>query len=103
MGRWIPQSIQALQDSRHLTHRGRFRYVLGCAGGAAGRTGMGERYDNVLDTVMLESLAVIAAANDRSLVEELNRAVESYVLDEIASHGERGILKRALARSAQPE
>lgn len=64
---------------------------------------MGERYDNVLDTVMLESLAVIAAANDRSLVEELNRAVESYVLNEIASHGERGILKRALARSAQPE
>jgi len=55
--------------------------------------------DKVLDTVMLESLAVIAAANDRSLVEELNRAVETYVLKEIASQGEGGILKRALTRS----
>ena len=64
---------------------------------------MGGRSDNVLDTVMLESLAVIAAANDRSLVEELNRAVESYVLNEIASQGEHGILKRALAHSAEPE
>jgi hypothetical protein len=73
------------------------------AGGATGRNGMGERVDNVLDTVMLESLAVIAAANARSLVEELNRAVESYVLNEIASQGERGILKRALARSSELE
>ena len=72
-------------------------------GGGAGRIGMGERGDNVLDAVMLESLAVIAAANARSLVEELNRAVESYVLNEIASQGERGILKRALARSSELE
>jgi hypothetical protein len=52
---------------------------------------------NVLDTVMLESLAVIAAANERTLVEELNRAVQTYVLNEIATKGERGILKRVLA------
>jgi len=45
---------------------------------------MDEHSENVLDTVMLESLAVIAAANDRSLVEELNRAVETYVLREYA-------------------
>lgn len=64
---------------------------------------MGGHCDNVLDTVMLESLAVIAAANERSLEEELNRAVESYVLSEIASQGEHGILKRALARSAETE
>ncbi|MFC2077546.1 hypothetical protein ACFLTM_01885 [Candidatus Bipolaricaulota bacterium] len=61
---------------------------------------MDGRSDNVLDTVMLESLAVIAAANERSLVEELNRAVETYVLNEIASQGEGGILKRVLTRSA---
>jgi len=61
---------------------------------------MGGRSDNVLDTVMLESLAVIAAANERSLVEELNRAVETYVLNEMASQGEGGILKRVLSRSA---
>jgi len=59
---------------------------------------MDARGDNVLDTIMLESLAVIAAANDRSLVEELNRAVETYVLNEIASRGEGGILKRVLSR-----
>ncbi len=61
---------------------------------------MDGRSDNVLDTVMLESLAVIAAANERSLVEELNRAVETYVLSEIASQGEGGILKRVLIRGA---
>jgi hypothetical protein len=53
--------------------------------------------DKVLDTAMLERLAVIAAANDRSLVEELNRAVETYVLHEIASQGEVRLLARALA------
>ena len=58
--------------------------------------------DNVLDTVMLESLAVIAAANDRSLVEELNRAVESYVLREIASQGKQGISRRVITRSVEP-
>jgi len=43
------------------------------------------REDQVLDSVMLESLAVIAAAHDRSVVEELNRAVATYVLREIGS------------------
>lgn len=62
---------------------------------------MDERSDNVVDTVMLESLAVIAAANDRSLVEELNRAVESYVLNEVASQGQQGIVDRALARGSE--
>jgi len=59
--------------------------------------------DKVLDTVMLESLAVIAAANDRSLVEELNRAVRSYVLNEIASHGEfRALEQTLLERTETP-
>jgi len=53
--------------------------------------------DKVLDTVMLEGLAVIAAANDRSLVEELNRAVESYVLNQISSRGEGQLLEQAIA------
>jgi len=64
---------------------------------------MDRQTDKILDTVMLESLAVIAAANERSLVEELNRAVESYVLNEIAAQGEGGILKRALAHGAEPK
>ena len=46
----------------------------------------------VLDTVMLETLAVIAAANERSLVEELNRAVRTYVMNEIAGQGELRLL-----------
>jgi len=63
---------------------------------------MDVRGGNVLDTVMLESLAVIAAANERTLVEELNRAVEAYVLSEIAAKGKGGILKRVLA-GAEPD
>lgn len=43
------------------------------------------RDGNVLDNTILQELAVIAAANDRSLVEELNRAVETYVLNELAA------------------
>jgi len=55
----------------------------------------------VLDTVMLETLAVIAAANERSLVEELNRAVRTYVLNEIAEHGEPGLLEQAVSEEAR--
>lgn len=43
------------------------------------------RDGNVLDNTILQELAVIAAANDRSLIEELNLAVETYVLNEMAS------------------
>ena len=43
------------------------------------------RDGNVLDNTILQGLAVIAAANDRSLIEELNLAVETYVLNEMAS------------------
>jgi len=42
-------------------------------------------------------LAVIAAANDRSLVEELNLAVRTYVLKEFAEHGEDWLVERVLA------
>ena len=55
----------------------------------------------VLDTVMLETLAVIAAANERSLVEELNRAVRTYVLNECAEHGELRLLERAVSGEAR--
>jgi len=55
----------------------------------------------VLDTVMLETLAVIAAANERSLVEELNRAVRTYVLNEIAEHGEPRLLEQAVSEEAR--
>ena len=39
--------------------------------------------EEVIDASMLETLALIAAANDRSLVEELNRAVQAYVSDQL--------------------
>jgi len=38
-------------------------------------------HDEVIDASMLETLALIAAHNDRSLVEELNRAVQAYVME----------------------
>ncbi len=43
-------------------------------------------HDEVIDASMLETLALIAAANDRSLVEELNRAVQAYVEDQMSAH-----------------
>jgi len=46
---------------------------------------------------MLECLAVIAAANDRSLVDELNLAVKTYVLREFAEHGEGRLVERAFS------
>lgn len=42
-------------------------------------------HDEVIDASMLETLALIAAANDRSLVEELNRAVQAYVEDQMSA------------------
>ena len=51
----------------------------------------------MLDTAMLECLAVIAAANDRSLVEELNFAVKAYVLREFAEQGEDQLVERAFS------
>ncbi len=55
----------------------------------------------VLDTVMLETLAVIAAANERSLVEELNRAVRTYVLNELAESDELKLLEQAVSGEAR--
>ena len=46
---------------------------------------------------MLECLAVIAAANDRSVEEELNLAVKTYVLSQFAEHGESRLVERAFA------
>jgi hypothetical protein len=56
---------------------------------------------NVLDAGMLEALAVIAAANERSIVEELNRAVRTYVAHTIAEHGELRLLERAVSHGSR--
>ncbi len=55
----------------------------------------------VLETDVLAALAVIAAANDRSLVEELNVAVRSYIVNELAEHGEFDLLERAVAQGSR--
>lgn|GEM_PF-4314375 len=39
--------------------------------------------DEIIEARMLASLALIAEANDRSLVEELNLAVQAYVLEQM--------------------
>ena len=58
---------------------------------------MSSENDNVLDTIMLESLAVIAAANERTLVEELNRAVRTYVMTELAEQSQLHLIEQAVA------
>ena len=55
----------------------------------------GNDIHKVLDTAMLECLAVIAAANEHSIVEELNLAVKTYVLSQFAEHGESQLVERA--------
>ena len=40
---------------------------------------------------------MIAEANDRSLVEELNLAVKTYVLNEFAEHGDGQLVERAFS------
>jgi len=57
----------------------------------------GSDKQNVLDAAMLECLAVIAEANDHSLVEELNLAVKTYVLNQYAEYGEGRLAERAFA------
>ncbi len=39
--------------------------------------------DEIIDASMLVRLALIAEANDRSLVEELNLAVQAYVQEQL--------------------
>jgi hypothetical protein len=58
--------------------------------------------DKVIDTAMLESLALIAAANERSLVEELNLAVQAYVHEQMPSSCETGYPQQSYAKSVQP-
>jgi len=45
--------------------------------------------DEIIEARMLASLALIAEANDRSLVEELNLAVQAYVQQQLP-HSLRG-------------
>ncbi len=40
-------------------------------------------HDEIIEARMLIGLALIAEANDRSLVEELNLAVQAYVRDQL--------------------
>jgi len=60
-----------------------------------------EHCDDVLDHTMLRNLALIAAANKRSVVAELNVAVGTYVLNQIAQRGEDRLIEDALSDSGQ--
>jgi hypothetical protein len=72
-----------------------------CESEEQGGAGMRSGDERVIDTAMLESLALIAAANDRSLVEELNLAVQAYVLEQIPPRRGLERLQRAFAEPAQ--
>ncbi len=49
--------------------------------------------DNVLDPTVLEGLAVIAAANGRSVEEELNIAVKTYVVSILSDRNREAFVK----------
>ena len=57
----------------------------------------GSDIQNVLDTAMLECLAVIAAAHHHSVEEELNLAVKYHVLSQFAKYGESQLVERAFS------
>lgn len=58
-------------------------------------------HEEVIDASMLETLALIAAANDRSLVEELNRAVQAYVAEQLPVRQTAGCIGRAASHTEQ--
>ena len=87
--------VEASSDSRHLTLLGKFRYQ--CVGVLQGEVDVSVQNDRVLDTVMLERLAVIAAANERTLVEELNCAVRTYVMNELVEQSQLRLIEQAVA------
>ena len=55
---------------------------------------------NPLDVGMLECLAVIAEANNRTVEDELNIAVKTYVLNQFAEHGENRLIEQAFAEQS---
>ena len=57
----------------------------------------GSDIQNVLDTAMLQCLAVIAAAHDHSIEEELNLAVKAHVLSQFDEYGESQLVERAFS------
>lgn len=59
--------------------------------------------DHVIETAMLESLAMIAAANQRSLIEELNLAIQAYVLEQMPVRSPLQRLNRVLSESSRAE
>ena len=57
----------------------------------------GSQNRDVLEAGLLECLAVVAAANGRSIEEELNLAVKAYVIHELSEHGDERLIERALS------
>jgi hypothetical protein len=86
-----------LWDRRRLTGEGNALYLYMVFVAARGMALAGSDNNSVLDTGMLECLAVIAAANERPLVEELNLAVKTYVLKTFAEHGDDWLVERAFS------
>ena len=65
-----------------------------------GGTALAGMNGNPLDVGMLECLAVIAVANNRTVEDELNIAVKTYVLNQFAEHGENRLVERAFAEQS---
>ncbi len=52
---------------------------------------------NILDPTLLKCLAMTAAAHERTLEEELNCAVKTYILQEFTEHGVDQLAERTLS------
>lgn len=52
---------------------------------------------NVLDPTLLKCLAMTATIHERTLEEELNCAVKTYILQEFAEHGVDQLAERTLS------
>jgi len=62
----------------------------------------GSQNRDVLEAGLLECLAVIAAANGRTIEDELNLAVKAYVLQSLAEQDGQGVIPRTLSNSPAP-
>jgi len=71
-----------------------------CGGSQQGGWALaGSQNRDVLEAGLLECLAVIAAANGRTIEDELNRAVKAYVVQEFSERGDERLIERAVSNS----
>ncbi len=88
-----------IEGQRALDWKGKLPVFI-CRGSKQGGVVLaGSDGQKVLDTAMLECLAFLAESQGRSVVEELNLAVKTYVLQQFSHYEEHGHLEKAFSDS----